>query len=43
MDETLPVHRDAGVFSGVFCNLRKFILVGFIKGLCPEKDKCYTL
>lgn len=42
MDETLSVHRDADIISGVFCKLAKFVLGGFIKGLCPEKDKCCT-
>lgn len=42
MDETLPVYRGADIISGVFCSLEKFVLIGFIKGLCPEKEKCCT-
>lgn len=43
MDDVLPVHRGADIISVVFCKLGKIILVGFIKELCPEKDKCCTL
>jgi len=42
MDETQPVCRDADIISGVFCKLAKFILVGFIEGLCLGEDKCCT-
>lgn len=38
MDETLPVHRDADIISGVFCRLAKFVLIGFFKLLYPEKE-----